>query len=142
VAKKASDRRRLSEFSVRELRAELDRRAQGVSRFERIRAQLLSKLKSVEAEIVDRGGAAVARVMGGARGGRRGVRRRPRNDMNLVEALRKLLNDRTMSVTEAAAKVQEAGYNTTSPNFRTIVNQTLINSGQFKRVSRGKYTAK
>jgi hypothetical protein len=62
--------------------------------------------------------------------------------MNLVEALHDLLKGRTMSVTEIASAVQEAGYRTTSPNFRTIVNQTLINRPElFRRVARGKYTA-
>lgn len=62
--------------------------------------------------------------------------------MNLVEALVKLLKGRTMSVTEMTAAVQKAGYKTTSPNFRTIVNQTLIKSDRFKKVARGQYTAK
>lgn len=47
-----------------------------------------------------------------------------------------------MSVTEVAEAVQRQGYKTTSPSFRTIVNQTLINSGKFRPVSRGQYTAK
>jgi hypothetical protein len=62
--------------------------------------------------------------------------------MNLIEALGKVLDGKTMSVTEVSEAVQKAGYKTTSPSFRTIVNQTLINSGKFKRVERGKYTAK
>lgn len=80
-----------------------------------------------------------------ARSGRGSVsfgRKRPRNDMNLVDSLAKLLRNKTQSVTDIAANVQKAGYKTTSPNFRTIVNQTLINNPAFKRVSRGKYTVK
>lgn len=61
--------------------------------------------------------------------------------MNLVEALVKVLTGRTMSVTEVTQAVQDAGYQTSSANFRTIVNQTLIKSKAFKKVSRGKYTA-
>ena len=78
-------------------------------------------------------------VGAGAPGARR---RRPKNEMNLVEALRATLSGAQMTVTEAAEAVQANGYRTSSPNFRTIVNQTLINSGKFKRVSRGVYTAK
>jgi hypothetical protein len=38
--------------------------------------------------------------------------------------------------------VLASGYVTTSPNFRTIVNQTFIkNRSRFKKVSRGRYTA-
>lgn len=65
---------------------------------------------------------------------------RPKNDMNLVEALAKLLKGKQMSVTEATSKVQEAGYKTSAANFRTIVNQTLIKSNRFKKISRGQYT--
>ncbi len=73
----------------------------------------------------------------------RGSRKRHRNDTNLVEALQQVLSGTTMGVTEAAAAVQAAGYKTTSPNFRTIVNQTLIkHSDAFSKKSRGKYTAK
>jgi hypothetical protein len=69
--------------------------------------------------------------------------RRPRNTGSLVESLKKLLKGRTMTVTEMADAVQKAGYKTSSPNFRTIVNQTLINNKKdFKRVARGQYTAK
>jgi hypothetical protein len=69
--------------------------------------------------------------------------RRPRNTGSLVESLKRLLKGRTMSVTEMADAVQKAGYKTSSPNFRTIVNQTLINNKKdFKRVARGQYTAK
>jgi hypothetical protein len=74
---------------------------------------------------------------------RKKTRSRPRNAGSLVEALKKLLTGKTMSVTEMAAAVQKAGYKTSSPNFRTIVNQTLINNKKdFKRVARGQYTAK
>ncbi|RMH26609.1 MAG: hypothetical protein D6693_06900 [Planctomycetota bacterium] len=69
-------------------------------------------------------------------------RKRARNEMNLVDALRKLLQNKTLSVTEITEQVQKIGYKTTSPNFRTIVNQTLINNPAFKRVARGRYTVK
>lgn len=73
----------------------------------------------------------------------RGTRKRHRNDSSLVEALQGVLSGTTMGVTEAAAAVQKAGYKTTSPNFRTIVNQTLIKHPEtFSREGRGKYTAK
>ncbi len=69
-------------------------------------------------------------------------RKRPRNKSNLVEALAKTLKSKTMSVTDVSVAVQKNGYKTTSPNFRTIVNQTLLgNKKTFKKVSRGQYTA-
>lgn len=73
----------------------------------------------------------------------RGSRKRHRNETNLVEALQQVLSGKTMGVTEAAQAVQKAGYKTTSPNFRTIVNQTLIkNPEAFTKQGRGLYTAK
>ncbi|UYV12322.1 MAG: hypothetical protein NCW75_13605 [Phycisphaera sp.] len=73
----------------------------------------------------------------------RGSRKRHRNDTNLVGALQKVLSGKTLGVTEAANAVQKAGYKTTSPNFRTIVNQTLIkHPDTFSKKGRGLYTAK
>lgn len=129
MAKKASGGG-LTGLSVAELQAELSRRQKGASALNRRRERLLAKLAAVEAQID---------AMGGAIGG---ARRRPRNEMSLVEALAKALNGKTMSVTDVAQAVQRQGYRTSSPSFRTIVNQTLINSGKFKRVGRGQYTLK
>lgn len=73
----------------------------------------------------------------------KGSRKRHKNDSNLVEALRGVLKGTTMGVTEVAQAVQDAGYKTTSPNFRTIVNQTLIKHPEaFSKQGRGKYTAR
>ena len=73
----------------------------------------------------------------------KGARKRHKNDSNLVEALQSVLKGTTMGVTEVAQAVQEAGYKTTSPNFRTIVNQTLIKHNDvFAKQGRGLYTAR
>ncbi len=62
--------------------------------------------------------------------------------MPLVPALKKLLSGRTLRVKDIVVEVQKAGYKTNSPNFRTIVNQTLVKYPKvFKRAGRGKYTA-
>lgn len=129
----------LSSVPVVQLQAELVRRQRRIKSLVKRYERLASSATALRNEIEALGGTVngAAHVFNGA-----GVRRRPRNEMNLVEALKKLLTGKTMSVTEAAEKVQEAGYKTSSTTFRTIVNQTLINSGQFKRVGRGQYTAK
>lgn len=121
-------------MSVQELKRELAKKQRDLTGLHRRRSTLMEKLKALDVQIAGLGG-----VIGA---GPDGVRRRPRNDKNLIEALGEALDGRTMSVTEVAEDVQKRGYVTTSPSFRTIVNQTLINSGKFKRVSRGKYTAK
>ena len=141
MAKAAASGRRsgggLSNLSVAELQAELRRRQRRVGTLVAKYKRAAAKAETLRRQIEDLGGS----VNGGpvAVGG---ARRRPRNEMNLVDALHKVLSGKTMTVTDAAEAVQKAGYKTTSSTFRTIVNQTLINSGKFKRVGRGQYTSK
>jgi hypothetical protein len=66
---------------------------------------------------------------------------RTRNETSLVETLAKALAGKTLSVDEATQAVLAAGYRSTSPELRKIVNITLSRSGRFERVGRGRYTA-
>lgn len=144
MAKRGSDRHSersgggIGTISVMDLQRELARRQRAAGSLMKKRDRLASKLEALDTQIAALG--ATAGLRRGATGG--GLRRRPKNDSNLVEALQKLLDNKTMGVTDITEAVQRAGYQTTSPSFRTIVNQTLINSGKFKRVSRGQYTVK
>lgn len=164
MAKRSSRRSRgrvsgsLAALSLADLQAELGRRqgalaaraAELEAELEEIRASM-GAISGVYTAVGAVSRAPASRVAKSTvRRGRRGtlgltaagkVRRRPKNDMNLVEALVRVLTGRTMSVTEVTQAVQDAGYQTSSANFRTIVNQTLIKSKAFKKVSRGKYTA-
>lgn len=126
----------LAGVTVADLEAELNRRRKGVDKLQAQYAKLASEMSALAAEIEAAGGTIV--------GGRAtfGGRRRAKNTSTLVDALVGVLQGKTLSVTEVAEAVQKAGYVTTSPSFRTIVNQTLINSGKFKRVGRGQYTVK
>lgn len=137
MAKKAGRRSGLSTLSVAELQRELRRRQGTVGRLMKKRERMAAKLAALDAQI---GGLGIA--LRGRSGAGVGGRIRPKNEMKLVDALAKVLSGKTMSVTEVAEAVQQAGYRTSSSSFRTIVNQTLINSGKFKRVGRGQYTAK
>lgn len=135
MAKKTTTKKpaSLNTMSMAELQAELQRRERGVRKLERRRERLLGELAQVDTEL-----AAV-----GALSASGGVRRRPRNEMNLVDSLAQVLDGKTMSVTDVTAEVQKAGYLTTAANFRTIVNQALIREKKvFKKISRGQYTAK
>lgn len=122
----------LDTLSIDELQSEIRRRERHVKTLERRREKLLEQLAMVDEEIAAHGGT-IAVGEG---------RKRPRNDQNLADALVDLLRDQTLNVTSIAEEVQKAGYRTTSPNFRTIVNQTLIKDKRFERVGRGLYTAK
>ena len=44
-------------------------------------------------------------------------------------------------ISQAADAVQKAEYRTTSPNFSTVANQTLLKKKHFKPVAREQYTA-
>jgi hypothetical protein len=138
---------RLAKVTVMELQAELQRRRGQLASLLRARDTIAGDLARVEAEVEALGG-----TLDGAAGGPgRRARREPRgrgkwprlhNELTLVDALKKLLAGRTMRVMEIMPAVQRAGYRTASKTFRTIVNKTLINSGKFKRVSHGRYTAR
>ncbi len=138
MAKKTAPRKQkpktpVNTMSIGELQAELQRRERGIRKLERRREKLLDELAKVDSEL----GAV------GALGASGRIRRRPRNEMNLVDSLAKVLDGKTMSVTEVTQAVQKAGYITTAANFRTIVNQALIREKKkFKKVARGQYTAK
>ncbi|MBN8644206.1 MAG: hypothetical protein HUU19_15170 [Phycisphaerales bacterium] len=120
----------LNKLSTSDIQAELRRRERGVGKLQRQRERLVEKLAALDAQLLEMGASAGA------------TRRRARNSMTLLDALEKMLTGNVMGVTEVADAVQKAGYRTTSPNFRTIVNQTLIKDKRFKRVGRGKYTVK
>lgn len=123
----------LGAVSFEELQAEMARRSKLVGRLERKRARLHAELGEIDAQLSSFGALSASG----------GIRRRPRNEMNLVDTLQKVLKNKTMSVTDAAQAARDAGYMTTAANFRTIVNQALIRETKtFKKVSRGQYTAK
>ncbi len=146
TSKKRGKRRtsssRLNSVATSALEAELRRRQRGLDSLIAKRDKLAAQVADLDSQIRELGGS-VAGAVGRPRGsGRRGGGPRARNSMTLVDAMQKALRNKTLSVTEIAEVVQEQGYKTTSPNFRTIVNQALINNKKtFKKVSRGKYTA-
>lgn len=121
----------LDAMSTQEIRAQLHARSRRVRSLERRRDRLMEQIARLDAELMDHGG----RVPG-APGGKR-----PRNDSNLGDALVAALKGKKMRVPEAARAVIDAGYLTTSANFRVIVNQKLISDKRFKKVERGVYTA-
>lgn len=67
-------------------------------------------------------------------------RKRPKNDINLIKAVKAALKGKTMGVAEAAEAVQKAGYRTRAGNFKVMVNANLGKKKHFKRVERGRYT--
>jgi len=132
-------KRTLSKVSTSELQTELRRRVRERDKLLRKRDRLVDQIEAIDADLDQMGVDLIE--SGGAK--RRGGGKRHRNEMSLVDALHQALKGKQMGVSELAEAVQQAGYKTTSPNFRTIVNQALItNTDRFKRVERGRYTTK
>jgi hypothetical protein len=156
---------KLASASFADLQNELHRRQEQVQTLLTARERLSAELQELEQLIESVGGSDIGlgvvapmrrrgpgRPPGSGKGrkamsvaaprhGRRGPR--TRNAANLADSLASVLKGKTMGVSEVATAVQRAGYKTTSPNFRTIVNQALLaNPSMFKKVSRGQYTAK
>lgn len=127
----------LETVSTARLAEELKRRERDLSKLESRREKLAVQLAELDDQI-----AALAGAGGYGATARGGVRRRPRNDKPLADALVEVLTGATMGVSEVAEAVQKAGYRTSSPNFRTIVNQTLLRDKRIKKIARGQYTAK
>lgn len=136
----ATPSRGLGNVSLDDLAREMRRREREVGRLVSRRDKLMGQVEDLNKQINSLGGPASYGGFGMTAAGR--PRRRPHNDQSLSEALLGVLKNKTMSVTEASEAVQQAGYQTTSSSFRTIVNQTLIKDPRFKKVSRGQYTAK
>jgi hypothetical protein len=112
--------------------------------YEAKRAALADELGRIDAEI-----AAIEGSRVGRRSAPRHVRRsaaartRAANQVPLNMALHNLLKGKTMSVSEAAEAVQQAGYKPNAANFYPVVSLTLLKRRDLvKRVGRGQYTAK
>lgn len=131
ATKTARPTRALSGLSMVEIHRELAKRERIITTLQRKKERLLKRIADIDADINANGGS--SRGMG--------TRVRSRNETNLIDALAATLKGKTMSVTDAAEAVRKAGYQTTSPNFRTMVNAALLNKKKFRRVERGQYTA-
>ncbi len=136
----------LSTVSITVLQSELKKRQRKLPSLFRKLQSAQAKVRNLVAAIEMLGGGAGSPVVVSGRhrnigGGGLTGRKRPKNSSNLVDALAALLKGKTMGVSEAAAKVQTAGYKTNAANFRVIVNQTLLKSDRFKKIERGQYTA-
>jgi hypothetical protein len=98
------------------------------------RAKLQNQLDKLDLQIANLDGGAGSLTAGGVR---------TRNAKSLVDTLIEVLDKhpKGLGITEIVAGVHTAGYKSSSPNFRGIVNQTLIKERKkFLPLSRGIYT--
>lgn len=142
----------LASASLAELKAEMDRRQRVVPALQANRARLENQLAILDRQLSLNGFAGTPRrrrsrrgrpaSMAARRGQRRGTKRAS-NKFSLVDALHSALKGKTLSIKEVISAVKNAGYKSSSKNFRTMVSIAFGNNPKkFKRVKRGMYTAK
>jgi hypothetical protein len=119
----------LAAITASELRRELAVREKRIQQLHNLKQKLAARMAELDRQLAAEGMASGDGI-------------RPRNETTLVSALKTVLKDKPLTVTEAAEAVQRSGYVSSSPNFRIIVNAALINKKNFTRVDRGVYAAK
>ncbi len=126
-----------SNLSIADLERMLDERKSSLQKLGKQRADAQRKVDAIDRQILKMGGS----LAGG--GSRRGSGR-ARNEMSLVAAMESVLSGKeAMKVGEIVEAVQASGYQSSSANFRGIVNQTLIKERKkFSSPSRGLYLLK
>jgi hypothetical protein len=134
----------LAAIDTATIHAELRRRRGLSARLAAMRDRLQAKVVRVEAQIADLGGTPNGDTPtrpGRDSGGRPG--RGPRGT-SLADLLAGAVKGRTVTVTEAVAAAQAAGYRSRAKGkgFYHAVYIALAQSGRFRRVGRGKYRAR
>jgi hypothetical protein len=124
---------RPSTLTIASLKQLLNARRSELAKLQKQRGKLAKELNALDRSI-ERIGGSVGHTKGG----------RPRNEQSLVEALTSALGaGKPLSVGDIMAAVEAGGYHSSSPNFRGIINQTLIKERKrFSPVSRGVYQLK
>jgi hypothetical protein len=114
-------------------------RTKEIDKLNKKKQKLQKEIAEVEAQISRFGGSSSKSRAGRPRG------TRARNAKPLADVIAEVLgkNSKAMKVSEIAEAVLATGYNTNSPNFRSIVNQTLIKDRKrFDQAERSYYQLK
>jgi hypothetical protein len=120
-------------LSLAQLESLLHSRRRQIDRLLSKRSRLEAKIKAIDEQITALGGP-----------GSGGKQQRARNAVSLIQAITDVLAKagEPMRVGPITDKVLASGYTSTSPNFKAIVNQTLIKEPQFVSTARGVYRLK
>jgi len=119
------------ELSIAKLKGYLDQQMDKRQVLLREKKKLLKEMSKLDAKL--------SSLEGGAITGKRAS-----NSHSLVETLQQVLSKTEgMRIPEIQEAAQKAGYVSTSDNFRSIINQTLIREKKlFTKLERGLYTLK
>jgi hypothetical protein len=134
----------LDNMNIGQLQQLLLTRKNEVAKLHKQRADLAKKLAKIDQKL--------SRIDGSVGGRGRGAglvlaggRKRAKNPKSLADMIHDVLskNGKSAGVGDIMEAVQDAGYHTTSPSFRGIVNQTLIKDKRFTSSGeRGMYQLK
>lgn len=119
----------VADLSIDSLERLLLKRRRDLARLLKKRQKVERKLAVIDEQIAGLGGSGAVRGT------------RARNEVSLVEAITNVLAKASsaMKVGDITDKVLATGYRSSSPNFKSIVNQTLIKEKKFKSAGRGLY---
>lgn len=132
----------MNAFTISKLESMLEQQRSKKKDLLRERAKLQTQMEKLDRQIAGLDGGSGG-SSGGTSGG--GAGSRPRNEKSLVATLEEVLEKtpKGLSVGDIVSAVQNAGYKSSSPNFRGIINQTLIKEKKkFYAVERGVYAMK
>ena len=120
-------------LTIQQLESLLAQRRRKETTLLKRQAKIEQRLEAVKEQI---------RALGGAGAGGKAVR--AKNAVSLVTAVEQVLSKsrKPMRVGEITEKVLAGGYRSTSPQFKAIVNQTLIKEKRFRSTDRGVYALK
>ncbi|MCY2928641.1 MAG: hypothetical protein NTV86_03945, partial [Planctomycetota bacterium] len=104
-------------------------------------------IEAIDMQIADASGEAVAagtrvKKARGLRANRKASSTPPREGSLKWHLVKALAGKKALGIAEAVAAVAASGYKSQSKDFHLLVNQTLLNSPEFKKVKRGIFTVK
>ncbi|MCY2926831.1 MAG: hypothetical protein NT031_15625 [Planctomycetota bacterium] len=138
---------KMASLTTKQLKAELARRQKRVPKLLKMQAKLEQRLEAIYAQIADVSGDAVpagtlVKKAKGLAPKRKASRTPPREGSLKWHLVKALAGKKGLSIAEAIAAVSASGYKSQSRDFRLLVNQTLLNEPEFKKVKRGTFTVK
>lgn len=133
-----------SRFTILQLQNMLVSRRSQFDALGRKRTGILKRLHAIDEKIKRLDGPLRGAGSGGDRAGSFTPGGRARNPKGLVATMEEVLaRGAAMSVGDIVAAIEKTGYQSSSPNFRAIVNQTLIKERKrFTHAGRALYSLK